>query len=514
MHLDRRSFTLMAAATAGAIATRGHAEALPDLPTGQKPAETTDLTQLTLAEASAKIRSREVTSLQLTDACLARIAIYNPKLDAFITVAADQARAQARALDAELKAGKPRSALHGIPIALKDNIDTANLRTTGASAVFIDNVPTTDAPVAARLKEAGAVLIGKTNLHEFAMGAGETSYWGPARNPWALDHNTGGSSSGSGAALSADLCYGALGTDTAGSVRFPANFCGIVGLKVTYGLVPIRGIMPLTLSLDTCGPMARTVEDTAMLLNHMTGYDNLDITSVPHQKEDYVAALKQPVSRLRIGLPIGCFDRVDPQVLAAVLAAIEVMRPLVAEVKQVSLPPLGGAAVIAPYSETYAWHKDYIDAQPGKYMLRDRRAIQDNSKMDAATYIRARWALESLRRTIDQAFSDFDLVVLPTMNLLSPKLQDMLEADAHPVPGDPISYGNAVLFNAYGTPAISVPCGFSSAGMPIGISIGGPHFSEGKILALARAYEAHTDWHTRRPQLSPETPKPVLNPVS
>src|SRR5207249_8920465 len=237
------------------------------------------LAGLTLAEASARLRTGAVTSVDLVNACLARIDVYNPKINAFITVTREQALARARALDAEQRAGKVRGPLHGIPIALKDNIDTAGIRTTAGSAVFEDRVPTEDAPVVARLTTAGAVIVGKTNLQEFAMGVGETSYFGPARNPWSLSHNTGGSSSGSGAAIAAELVYGALGTDTAGSVRIPASFCGIVGLKPTYGLVPIRGIVPLALSLDHCGPMTRTVEDTALLLTVMAGYDKLDITS-------------------------------------------------------------------------------------------------------------------------------------------------------------------------------------------------------------------------------------------
>ena len=509
MKLSRRKFSYLAAAAIGVHTLPIRSEAM-NAVQSQTPGSGTELTTLSIAEAAAKLRKREVTSLDLTDACLARIAIYNPKVDAFITVMSEQARAVARQMDVELKAGKVRSPLHGIPIALKDNIDTAGVRTTGGSALFADRVPDSDAPVAQKLKAAGAVVLGKLNMHEFALGAGETSYFGAARNPWALDRNTGGSSSGSGAALSADLCFGALGTDTGGSVRFPATFCSVVGLKVTYGLVPIRGIMPLTLSLDTCGPMARTVEDTAILLNHMTGYDNLDITSVRHDSEDYVAAIKQPVSAMHIGLPVGCYDRLDPEVRTAVMTAIEVIRGLVSGVKDVSLPSVGDAALIGPYAETYAWHKENFDAQPGKYMLHTRRAIEANSKMDATTYIRAHWQLEKLRRTVDQAFTDFDLVVLPTMNILPPKLQDMLDSDAHPAQHDPQSYGNASLFNLYGTPAISIPCGFSTGGLPIGLCISGPHFSEGKILALAHAYEAATEWHKRRPPLHPDTPVPAL----
>src|SRR6516162_8554949 len=269
--ITRREFTLSLAA----IALRGQANE--------------DLTAWSLTEVSARVRARSVTPTQLAEACLARIEVYNPKLNAFITVLRDQAIAQARNLDAEQLSGKLRGPLHGIPIALKDNVDTAGIRTTAASAVFDDRIPQQDAEVTRRLKEAGAVLIGKTNLHEFAMGGtSATSYYGPVRNPWALERNPGGSSGGSAAAVATDLCYAALGTDTGGSIRIPAAFCGIVGLKPTYGLVPIRGIIPLTLSLDHCGPIVRTVEDAALMLNVLAGYDKLDITSVEHAKEDYL----------------------------------------------------------------------------------------------------------------------------------------------------------------------------------------------------------------------------------
>src|SRR6202166_634870 len=276
MHaLSRRGFTL---SVIGAVAALADASE--------------DLSRLSLAEASARIRARTVTPTQLTEACLARIQTYNPKLNAFITVLREQALAQARALEAEQRAGRFRSPLHGIPIALKDNIDTAGIRTTAASAVFDDRVPEHDAEVTRRLKDAGAILIGKANLHEFAMGeTSATSYYGPVRNPWALDRNPGGSSGGSAAAVSAGLCFGALGTDTGGSIRTPASFCGVVGLKPTYGLVSIRGIIPLSVSLDHCGPIVRTVEDAALVLNALAGYDKLDIASVQHPAEDYLASM-------------------------------------------------------------------------------------------------------------------------------------------------------------------------------------------------------------------------------
>src|SRR5260370_23352196 len=241
--ITRRGFALT---VAGALAVRGQTSE--------------DLAAMSLAEAAARIRARTLSPVQLTEACLARIEIYNPKLNAFITVLRERALAQARELEAEQRAGKLRGPLHGIPIALKDNIDTAGIRTTAASALFDDRVPDADAEVTRRLKAAGAILIGKTNLHEFAMGGtNATSYYGPVRNPWALDRNPGGSSGGSAAAVAASLCFGALGTDTGGSIRIPAAYCGVVGLKATYGLVPIRGIDPLTVFIDHCRPIFQTV---------------------------------------------------------------------------------------------------------------------------------------------------------------------------------------------------------------------------------------------------------------
>lgn len=302
--LSRRDFAKLSgsAAVAGATLamwpmvaeTLGHA---------QEPAGET-LTALSLTEASAKIHDRSVTSTQLTKAVLDRIGVYDVKINSYITVMRDDALSQAAKLDAEQKAGKFRGPLHGIPIALKDNIDTARVRTTAASGVYQTRVPTEDADIVRRLKEAGAVIVGKLNLHEFAMGCtGDVSFFGPTRNPWALDHVTGGSSAGSGASVALDLCFAALGTDTGGSIRAPSAWCGVVGIKPTTGLVSIRGIIPCEASLDHCGPMARTVEDVATMLNSMAGYDNLDIFSVEHQKEDYVAALKQPVSSFRLGRP-------------------------------------------------------------------------------------------------------------------------------------------------------------------------------------------------------------------
>src|SRR5580692_9532283 len=305
--LTRRQFSKTAVAAASAFTLKGMG--FPSVAAASAEMGTDQLANLSLTEAAQKIRSGSVTSTQLTQACLERIRIYNPKVDAFITVLGERALAQAAQLDIEQKAGKFRGPLHGIPIALKDNIDTAGIRTTAASKVYDDRVPTEDAEVTRRLAAAGAVIIGKANLDEFADAV---SYFGSVRNPWALDRDPSGSSSGSAAAVAVNLAYGALGTDTGGSIRLPSAYCGVVGIKPTYGLVPIRGIVPLAFSLDHCGPITRTVEDAAILLNSMAGYDKFDITSVQHPKEDYVAGMKQPVSGFRLGIPRGPFyDHLD-----------------------------------------------------------------------------------------------------------------------------------------------------------------------------------------------------------
>ena len=492
MHdISRRGFTL---SVLGALAARGQSQ--------------DNLSELSLAEASARLRAGSVTSTQLVEACLARIQIYNPKINAFITVLREQALRQAKEAEADLRAGRSRGPLHGIPIALKDNIDTAGIRTTAASAVFDDRIPKEDAEVVTRLKGAGAIFIGKTNLHEFAFGGtSATSYFGPVRNPWALDRNPGGSSGGSAAAVSADCCYGALGTDTGGSIRTPSSYCSVVGLKPTYGLVPIRGIIPLTVSLDHCGPITRTVEDAAIMLNALAGYDRLDITSVEHSKEDYVAGMKQPVSGLRLGVPRApFFDWLDADVAKSVDDAIAVLAKLTKSVKDVTLPPTGNLSL---NGETFAYHEEYYAHGAGRYQIPTRRSLQNGANLKAADYIRSLWKLELIRRTIDDAFTDFDLVVLPTRRHTPRTVDASIKREESDKARNP-ELENTGQFDVYGIPAISVPCGFTNAGLPVGLMIAGPRFSESRVLALANAYERATEWHKRRPPLTPNMTVPPL----
>ena len=500
--VTRRAFasSLVAVAAAPTLVARQPAA---------RPAAAADLAWLSLAEAADLVRSRKVSPVELTTACLDRVATYNPKLNAFITVTRDAALAQAKVLEAEAAAGRFRGPLHGVPVALKDNIDTAGVRTTAASAVFDDRVPSQEAEVARRLGAAGAVMLGKLNLHEFANGGtSATSYYGPVRNPWALDRNPGGSSGGSAAAVAAAMCFGALGTDTGGSIRTPASYCGIVGLKPTYGLVSIRGIVPLVFSLDHCGPMTRTVGDAALMLQVLAGYDRLDIASVEHAAEDYVAAARRPVKGLRIGIArVPFFDHLDADVATAVESALQTLATLTGTtLRDVVLP---SASPTTLGSEMYAYHEPLFTKMAQRYQIPTRRNLQNGKDARAADYIRSRWDVELLRRTIDDSFTDVDVVVLPTRRRTPRTVDAALEREEKDVPRNP-ELENTGQFNAFGIPAISVPCGFTAAGLPVGLMIAGPRFSEGRVLALARAYEAATDWHRRRPSLTPDTPVPAL----
>jgi aspartyl-tRNA(Asn)/glutamyl-tRNA(Gln) amidotransferase subunit A len=507
--ISRREFAASVVGSVAAGSTAPRAMPGPSLKQTRSGAPASDvLAALTLTEASQRIRSGAVTSTDLVNACLARIDVYNPKVNAFITVMRDAALAQAKILDTEQRAGKLRGPLHGIPIALKDNIDTAGTRTTAASAVFDDRVPAEDAEVTRRLAAAGAICVGKTNLHEFAFGGtSATSYYGPVRNPWALERNPGGSSGGSAAAVATDLCYGALGTDTGGSIRTPASYCSVVGLKPTYGLVSIRGIIPLTLSLDRCGPMTRTVADAAMLLNVLAGYDHLDIASVEHGAEDYVAALEQPVRALRIGVARApFFDLADGDVARAVEAALAVIAKLTKSMTDTILPP---TREITLNGETFAYHQELFGQASGRYMIPTRRSLSRAAEAKASDYVRGRWRMELLRRTIGDAFRDVDLVVLPTRRRTPRTVDASIKREETDVPRNP-ELENTGAFNIYGIPAISIPCGFSSTGLPVGLMIAGPRFSEGKVLALAHAFEQATDFHRKRPPIRPDTVVPPL----
>jgi aspartyl-tRNA(Asn)/glutamyl-tRNA(Gln) amidotransferase subunit A len=461
-------------------------------------AQSQDLTGLTLKKASGLIRNKKVSPVDLVQACLQRIDRHNPKVNAYITITGEHALDNARQMETELRRGRWRGPLHGIPIAIKDNIDTAGIRTTAASGVYKDRIPTDDAEVIHRLKAAGAIILGKLNLHEFAYGGtSDESFFGPVHNPWALDHIAGGSSGGSAAAVAADLCFGALGTDTAGSVRIPSSYCGVVGFKPTYGRVSLRGIIPLSWTLDHCGPICKTVEDSSLMLQAMAGFDQLDPASMNTPVPNYNLAFSKPVSKLRLGIPRSpFFENLHPEVAQAVNAAIDVLRKLTARITDTTVPPTFELLLPITGPEAYAYHQKFLAESPNLYQPFTRdRIVQFAADMKASAYADAVRQANLLRREITSVFTNVDLLVTPTM----PKPAETL-ADAKSF--DPLGLQNTSPFDIFGLPTISVPCGFTNSGLPIGLQMSGAPFAEATVLSLARAYERETEWHKRRPQLA------------
>ena len=492
--MNRRSFLIT---TAGTATTLKLARSAP----GQVIGTIEDPASLTIQRAAELIRRRQLSPTDLTRACLERIERYNPKLNAFITVTPDLALEQATAMEAELTAGTHRGPLHGIPIALKDNIDTAGVRTTAGSAVFADRTPTEDAEVTLRLKEAGAVLLGKLNMHEWAAGGSLViSFWGPVHNPWNLDHETGGSSGGSAAAVAADLCLGALGTDTGGSVRVPSAHCGIVGLKPNYGRVSNRGVIPLAWSRDHVGPMCKTVADAALMLQVLAGYDSDDLSSADVAVPNYAEAIGQSVKDFRLGVPQAFFyDVLEDEVGEAARAAVEVLRPLVASVRDAVLPAVVDFSG-ALGAEVYAYHRPLLQRAGGRYQPATRKGIGALKEISGADYVLAQRTLQKRRRQIMKVFDRVDVLVTPTVKYAPRTIQYWLERAEAEKPFPPEIW-NTWLFNIFGLPAISIPCGFTESGLPIGLQVAGPPFQEKKVLAVAHAFEQATEWHLRNPTL-------------
>lgn len=491
---SRRTF--ITAVSASAFAS-SFAKAAPD-----------DLPSLTLKRASELLRSKSVSPVELTQTCLSRIRKLNPSVNAFITVLDESALQTARQMEGELRQGKWRGPLHGVPIALKDNIDTAGIRTTGASELFKDRVPAEDAEVARRLKDAGAILLGKLNMHEFAYGAtSAVSYFGAVHNPWALDRISGGSSGGSAAAIISDLCFGTLGTDTGGSIRIPSADCGTVGLMPTYGRVSNRGVIPMAWTLDHVGPICKTVEDAALMLGVIAGYDAGDATTINVPVPDYSRAFKLQVSKLRVGLPrTPFFEGLDPEFAQTMDAAIAAVKKVVASVADVELPPAVAApAIWGP--ETYAWHAKWLASSPEKYQPATRVQMVNANNVRPDVYAEARHRVDVARREILKVFEKVDVLITPTLKVPPATIA----ASLNPTPPDPArgannagsgSGGNPWAFDVYGIPAITLPCGFTRSGLPIGLQISAKPFAETNMLALGHVYEQMTEWHKRRPRFN------------
>jgi aspartyl-tRNA(Asn)/glutamyl-tRNA(Gln) amidotransferase subunit A len=469
-----------------------------------------ELAALSLAEAGRLVHERKLSPLEITDACLAEIERLEPRLNAFITMTADEARRSAQASAQEVANGKHRGPLHGLPIAIKDLFDVAGVRMTAGSRILAGNVATEDAETVARLTTAGATLLGKLNLHEFAFGAtGVSPHFPPARNPWDPERITGGSSSGSGSAVAAGECLAALGTDTGGSIRIPASLCGIVGLKPTYGRVSKRGVLPLSWALDHIGPMTRTVEDAALLLGVIAGHDPGDPASADEPVPDYTRSLEGGIRGLRIGVPRQFFfENLDSEVETAVAAAIKRLGETGAAVSEIDVPlidEIPGALTAIMLPEALAVHQRWISERPDDYGDDVRYRLELGSTYLGVHYVQAQRLRElAVQAWRERVFTEVDLIVTPTTPITAPLVEEASATSASSGTGLQVTFG-LIRFtnplNFLGIPAISVPCGFTTAGMPIGLQLAGRWWDEATVLRAAHAYEQATDWHHRRPAL-------------
>jgi len=459
---------------------------------------TDEIFYATIRELGARYRRRELSPVEVTHALLARIERLDPVLHAFVTLTADRALADARAAEEALGRGDGR-ALLGIPVAHKDIYLTRGIRTTGGSALLADWIPEDDATCVQRWREAGTVLLGKLITHEFAFGIQFPGHrFPPARNPWNLDHIPGGSSSGSGAALAAGLVGGATGSDTGGSIRGPAAFCGIVGFKPTYGRVSRAGVLALSWTLDHTGPMARTVEDCAYLLQAMAGHDPADPASSRAPVDDYLAPLARDIRGVRIGVPRAYFfEGIDPEIERAFEEALETLRRLGAEVRDVQIPSLHAthSFLLILMAEAFAYHERDIRQHPELYgdVLRER--ILTGALVTAAEYTQAQRIRAQICRETADVLREVDVLVTPTT--LKPATPFTVAQD--PELGFPKS--NMPPFNLTGLPTLALPCGFSSSGLPLSLQVSGRPFDEGTVVRVGHAYEQATTWHTRRPPL-------------
>ncbi len=468
-----------------------------------------EISEISLTAAADRIRRRELSPVELVQATVDRIDAYGKTLNAYIAWYPEQAVQQARKAEDALARGRPVGPLHGVPIAVKDLFFTAGLPTTAGARVLADFVPQEDATVIHRLKEAGAILLGKLNLHELAYGVtNENPHFGPVRNPWNLNRISGGSSGGSAAAVAASLCLASLGTDTGGSIRIPASCCGVVGLKPTYGRVSRNGILPLAWSLDHVGPITRTVEDAALMLQVLAGEDSRDVTTSALPVPDYARLLGGDLKGLRIGLASAFFTdpaEVDPSVMAAVREALQTMESVGARVEEVSVPFLRHAPAIQYITlatEASANHARLLRTRGRELGLDVRRRLELGEFITAPQYVRAQQGRRLLMQELAAVFRRVDLLITPTLPVVAPPIGDQtltihgVEKRVQPTLTRCTSFVNLT-----GLPAISLPCGSDADGLPVGLQLIGQPFDEATLLRGAYAYQQASAWHTRRPSL-------------
>jgi aspartyl-tRNA(Asn)/glutamyl-tRNA(Gln) amidotransferase subunit A len=467
------------------------------------------------AELGARIRGRELSPVDVVEEVLARVG-RSASLNAFITVTAEAARAQAKEAEREIAAGRHRGPLHGIPISLKDLIDTRGIRTTCGSRILADRVPRRDATVAARLREAGAILIGKAALHEFAYGVTTNNpHFGPTRNPWNLECIPGGSSGGSAAAVAAGLGPVSIGTDTGGSIRIPAALCGIVGLKPSYGRVSRHGVQPLAWTLDHVGPLTRSVEDAALVLQAVAGPDPRDPTTQGQSVPDFTEALRRPVQGLAVGVLADDYHQVLAEdVRTAYEAALGVLRKLGLRLENVRFPrpaEAGAAQTAIIMSEAASVHERWLRDRPDEYGADTRARLQRGQFLTATQYLRAQRVRALILEEVANLFRSYAALVVPTTPCVAPRIsqETTLIGDTPRDVRDMLTRMTRLL-NFTGLPAISVPCGVGAGDLPVGLQIIGRPMDEATVLAIAHAFERATPWHARRP---PNPPEKIPGPV-
>lgn len=433
---------------------------------------------LSIAQVSEPIRQRQVSPVEVLGECLEQIESLNPSLNAFITVTAESALAEAKAAEREIQAGNWRGPLHGIPIGLKDLIDTAGVRTTAASAIFSDRTPALDADLVTKLKAAGAVLVGKQNLHEFAYGGSSViSHFGPVHNPVNAEHIAGGSSGGSAAAVASGMCYAAIGTDTAGSIRLPASLCGVVGLKPTYGLVSTAGILPLSTSLDHAGPITRTVDDAAIVLEAITGSPG-----------KYTTDLRAGIGEFTVAVPRNYFfDDLDTEIRGAVESAIEKLAAHAKVLREIDCS-IDEDRTVFLY-ESHRYHCENIEKSPELYDPETLRRVKQGAEVTKTEYESALAKLRQNRADAAKMFRDVDILVTPTTPQPPPKIAELLKDISQLRPAEIVLLHNTRPVNVWGLPAISAPCGHTSQGLPIGLQIIAAPQNEQKLLRAAYAFE-------------------------
>jgi aspartyl-tRNA(Asn)/glutamyl-tRNA(Gln) amidotransferase subunit A len=466
-----------------------------------------DLASITIHGLSELVKKKEVSPVEITKATLQRIEKYDGELKAFITVTSEEALKKAKKAEASIVRGGYIGPLHGIPIGLKDIVFTKGIRTTCGSKILADFYPREDATVVKRLERAGAIIVGKLNNHEFAFGATSVNpHYGTPKNPWNGRCIPGGSSGGSAVAVATSLCFGALGTDTGGSIRIPSSLCGIVGLKPTYGRVSTYGVYPLSCSQDHVGPMTKTVKDAAILLGSIAGHDPRDPTSSSVPVLDY-PSIREDVKDLRVGVPSDYyFENCDTDVRDSVMKALEVLKDAGITVEEVTVPHLSHAAtagLVILLAEAASQHENYLKGIQSKEYGRDVRGLLKTGTFITATqYLKAQRVRSVVRKEFLKIFQVIDVLLTPGLPIVAPGL----EQDSVTISGKAETVRSALTrltrpYNVAGIPAIVIPCGFSRSGLPVALQIAGKPFEEATILAVAQAYEKQTPWHERRPSI-------------